>query len=52
MTKTRLEMIKKKRSAMQKYLKNDIADLLQNGLDSNAYSRVILFLPVSALFLL
>ncbi|WOG89300.1 hypothetical protein DCAR_0208537 [Daucus carota subsp. sativus] len=44
MTKTRLEMIKKKRSAMQKYLKNDIADLLQNGLDSNAYSRAEGFL--------
>lgn len=46
MTKTRLEMIKKKRCAMEKYLKIDIADLLQNGLDSNAYSRVI-FLSTS-----
>ncbi|XP_074355225.1 uncharacterized protein LOC141693934 [Apium graveolens] len=44
MTKTRLEMIKKKRCAMQKYLKIDIADLLQNGLDSNAYSRAEGFL--------
>lgn len=26
---------------MQKYLKNDIADLLKNGLDFNAYGRVI-----------
>ncbi|KAK1376019.1 Ist1 domain-containing protein [Heracleum sosnowskyi] len=44
MTKTRLEMIKKKRGAMQKYLKIDIADLLQNGLDPNAYSRAEGFL--------
>lgn len=44
MTRTRLEMIKKKRCAMQKYLKIDIADLLQNGLDSNAYSRAEGFL--------
>lgn len=34
-------MIKRKRNAMQKYLKNDIADLLKNGLDFNAYGRVI-----------
>lgn len=44
-TKTRLEMIKKKRCAMQKYLKTDISDLLQNGLDINAYSRVMFFFP-------
>uniref|UniRef100_A0A5B7ARV9 Putative Regulator of Vps4 activity in the MVB pathway protein n=1 Tax=Davidia involucrata TaxID=16924 RepID=A0A5B7ARV9_DAVIN len=39
LTKTRLEMIRRKRNAMQKYLKNDIADLLKNGLDTNAYGR-------------
>lgn len=39
-TKTRLEMIKRKRIAMQKYLKNDVVDLLKNGLDTNAYGRV------------
>ncbi|PSS17917.1 IST1-like protein [Actinidia chinensis var. chinensis] len=38
-TKTRVEMIKRKRSAMQKYLKNDISDLLKNRLDINAYGR-------------
>ncbi|XP_062089376.1 uncharacterized protein LOC133795921 isoform X2 [Humulus lupulus] len=37
--KTRLETIKKKRNAVQKFLKNDIADLLRNGLDINAYNR-------------
>ena len=37
--KLRLETIKKKRSAVQKYLKNDIADLLRSGLDINAYGR-------------
>ncbi|CAI9114117.1 OLC1v1014766C1 [Oldenlandia corymbosa var. corymbosa] len=40
LTKTRVDMIKRKRSAMQKYLKNDVVDLLKNGLDSNAYGRV------------
>ncbi|KAL0415247.1 UNVERIFIED_CONTAM: hypothetical protein Slati_3356600 [Sesamum latifolium] len=39
LTKTRIEMIKKKRNAVQKYLRNDIADLLRNGLDYNAYGR-------------
>lgn len=39
MTRTRIEMIKRKRSAVEKYLKKDIADLLKNGLDSNAYGR-------------
>ncbi|XP_073015476.1 uncharacterized protein [Primulina eburnea] len=38
-TKTRIELIKKKRNAMEKYLRNDIADLLKNGLDTNAYGR-------------
>ncbi|KAK4428082.1 hypothetical protein Salat_1577200 [Sesamum alatum] len=39
LTKTRIEMIKKKRNAVQKYLRNDISDLLTNGLDYNAYGR-------------
>ncbi|XP_022714967.1 uncharacterized protein LOC111274520 [Durio zibethinus] len=39
MNKVRLETIKKKRNAVEKYLKNDIADLLRNGLDYNAYGR-------------
>ena len=41
MNKVRLETIKKKRNAVEKYLKNDIAELLRNGLDYNAYGRVI-----------
>ncbi|KAL1810524.1 hypothetical protein ACET3Z_027514 [Daucus carota] len=39
LTSMRLEIIKRKRIAMQKYLMNDITDLLQNGFDSNAYAR-------------
>ncbi|XP_055829281.1 uncharacterized protein LOC129898679 [Solanum dulcamara] len=38
-TKTRIEMIRKKRNSMQKYLMNDIADLIKSGLDVNAYDR-------------
>ncbi|XP_071711708.1 uncharacterized protein [Rutidosis leptorrhynchoides] len=40
MTLKRIEMIKRKRNAMQKFLKNDVVDLLQTGLESNAYTRV------------
>ncbi|KAL2462691.1 uncharacterized protein Fot_53928 [Forsythia ovata] len=38
-TKIRVEMIRKRRNAMQKYMRNDIADLLANGYDINAYQR-------------
>ncbi|KAF7814278.1 IST1-like protein [Senna tora] len=37
--KTRLETIKRKRKAVEKFLKNDIAELLQLGLDFDAYRR-------------
>ncbi|XP_068498589.1 uncharacterized protein [Phaseolus vulgaris] len=39
----RLEMIRKRRKAVQKFLKKDIADLLSYGLDDNAYGRPKLF---------
>ncbi|XP_065865291.1 uncharacterized protein [Euphorbia lathyris] len=39
MIKTRLEVLKKKKCSVVKFLKNDIADLLRNGLDTNAYGR-------------
>ena len=48
--KTRLETIKKKKNAVQKFLKNDIADLLKNGLDINAYNRVIFLLIFASCF--
>ncbi|KAL4303455.1 hypothetical protein GQ457_10G000440 [Hibiscus cannabinus] len=38
--KSRIDVIRRKRSATLKFLKKDIADLLANGLDINAYSRV------------
>ncbi|CAL5199876.1 unnamed protein product [Lathyrus oleraceus] len=37
--KTRLETIRKKRTAVQRFLKKDLADLLRNSLDYNAYGR-------------
>ncbi|CAK8535784.1 unnamed protein product [Lathyrus sativus] len=37
--KTRLETIRKKRNAVQKFLKKDLADLLRNSLHYNAYGR-------------
>ncbi|KAL4583900.1 hypothetical protein LXL04_008485 [Taraxacum kok-saghyz] len=40
LTRRRIEIIKRKRDAMQKFLRNDVADLLKKGLDSNAYGRV------------
>lgn len=42
LTKTRLLNIKKRRSAVEKYLKDDIAELLRSGYDTNAYGKVIL----------
>ncbi|KAM7255531.1 hypothetical protein ACFE04_008429 [Oxalis oulophora] len=39
MTKTRLEGIRKKKNSVQRYLKNDIADLIRNDLHYNAYGR-------------
>ncbi|KAF8393350.1 hypothetical protein HHK36_021593 [Tetracentron sinense] len=39
LTKTRINVIQRKRAATQKFLKKDIADLLANGLDINAYGR-------------
>ncbi|CAN0878263.1 hypothetical protein LINGRAHAP2_LOCUS12380 [Linum grandiflorum] len=38
-TKTRLDSSTKKKKAVAKYLRRDIAELLRNGLDSNAYGR-------------
>ncbi|KAG6422292.1 hypothetical protein SASPL_118858 [Salvia splendens] len=40
LTRTRIAIITKKRNATQKYLRNDVADLLRNGLDTNAFNRV------------
>ncbi|KAJ4958606.1 hypothetical protein NE237_025717 [Protea cynaroides] len=37
--KARIDLIRRKRNATQKFLKKDIADLLANGLDTNAYGR-------------
>lgn len=39
--KIRLDRVRKKRVAMVNYLKMDIVDFLKNGLDYNAYTRVI-----------
>nr|KYP49337.1 IST1-like protein [Cajanus cajan] len=40
LTKNRIDVIRRKRKATEKFLKKDIADLLANGLDVNAYGRV------------
>lgn len=39
--KLRIDVIRRKRNATQKFLKKDVADLLANGLDINAFGRVI-----------
>ncbi|KAI4380416.1 hypothetical protein MLD38_006611 [Melastoma candidum] len=39
LTRTRIDVIQRKRGATEKFLKKDIADLLSNGLDINAYER-------------
>ncbi|CAL1414430.1 unnamed protein product [Linum trigynum] len=38
-SKSRIDVIRRKRSATLKFLKKDVADLLANGLDINAYGR-------------
>nr|GEV72773.1 ribonuclease H-like domain-containing protein [Tanacetum cinerariifolium] len=44
MTRKRIEIIKRKRNAMEMFLTNDVADLLRNNLDSNAYNRSCLLM--------
>ncbi|KAK7358322.1 hypothetical protein VNO77_00249 [Canavalia gladiata] len=39
LTKSRIDVIRRKRKATEKFLKKDISDLLLNGLDINAYGR-------------
>ncbi|MED6133928.1 hypothetical protein PIB30_032728 [Stylosanthes scabra] len=39
LTRTRLETIRKKRNAVEKFLKKDIVDLLRSNLDYHAYGR-------------
>ncbi|KAG5024492.1 hypothetical protein JHK86_020406 [Glycine max] len=39
LTNRRIDVIRRKRRATEKFLKKDIADLLLNGLDINAYGR-------------
>lgn len=48
--KSRIDMIRRKRNATQKFLKKDIADLLANGLDINAYGRVICIIVIVFIF--
>ncbi|XP_074273832.1 uncharacterized protein LOC141597316 [Silene latifolia] len=38
-TRKRIEVVRRKRSATQKFLRKDIADLLANNLDSTAFER-------------
>ncbi|MED6120705.1 hypothetical protein PIB30_023470 [Stylosanthes scabra] len=38
-TKNRIDVIRRKRKATEKFLKRDIADLLANLLEDNAYNR-------------
>lgn len=49
LTKTRIDGISRKRKASEKYLKKDIADLLANGLDINAYGRTDVLLDALTL---
>ncbi|KAG8069795.1 hypothetical protein GUJ93_ZPchr0006g44280 [Zizania palustris] len=39
-TRTRLDLVRRKKQAMVKFLKKDVADLLANGLESHAYGRM------------
>lgn len=48
-TRSRIEAIWKKKQAMVRFLKKDVADLIAAGHESNAFERVIL-LPISVFF--
>lgn len=50
-TRSRIEAIWKKKQAMVRFLKKDVADLIAAGHESNAFERVIL-LPISVFLLL
>uniref|UniRef100_A0A2P2J847 Uncharacterized protein LOC105637705 n=1 Tax=Rhizophora mucronata TaxID=61149 RepID=A0A2P2J847_RHIMU len=39
LTKSQIDVIRRKRNATLKFLKTDMAELLSNGLDVNAYGR-------------
>ncbi|CAH8378133.1 unnamed protein product [Eruca vesicaria subsp. sativa] len=39
LTKNRIDVLRRKRTATIRFLKSDLADLISNGLDVNAYSR-------------
>lgn len=39
-TRTRLDLVRKKKQAMVKFLRKDVADLLTNGLESHAFGRM------------
>ncbi|KAL1210352.1 hypothetical protein V5N11_006684 [Cardamine amara subsp. amara] len=39
LTKNRIDVLRRKRTATIKFLKRDLADLISNGLDGNAFSR-------------
>ncbi|XP_027066927.1 uncharacterized protein [Coffea arabica] len=43
-TRTRIEVVRKRAEAKQRFLKEDLANLLANGLDINAYGRTEEFL--------
>lgn len=45
-TRTRIEVVRRRAEAKQRFLKEDLAKLLTNGLDINAYGRVRSFLPL------
>jgi hypothetical protein len=40
-TRTRLDLLRRKKQAMVKFIKKDVADLLANGLQSHAFGRVL-----------
>lgn len=39
-TRTRLDLLRRKKQAMVKFLKKDVADLLTSGLESHAFARM------------
>lgn len=51
-TRARIEVVRRRAEAKQRFLNEDLAKLLSNGLDINAYGRVPHFTPFSGFYFL
>lgn len=51
-TRARIEVVRRRAEAQQRFLKEDLVKLLSNGLDINAYGKVMHYTPFLVIFLI